>query len=298
MDTSNPRQLDSARCAFRYFPLDPPRMNPLLPRLTFASSIVAVGLIGFSSALPAGAAEKNSQTESVPPPQRVVVPKLQGPITIDGDLTEPVWRDAVVLSPFFKNDGSARGREETTVRVWYDDTALYLGWTCKDTDIQATFTARDSRFWEEEVAEFFVTSKDLARYFELQWNPLGGVFDAIIANDLDERGLSKKINGDWSYTAKGMRSAVKMKGTAGNSSDVDEYWQVEVVIPFADLGEPTPTIGTTWRANFYRFNRGNGLPPEGASWSPTRLPGFHQPSRFGFLEFGAASAPAATPAKK
>jgi hypothetical protein len=250
--------------------------------------------MGIVPAHPAIAAENASRTAPVPPPQRVVVPKLQGSITIDGDLTESVWRQAVVLSPFFKNDGSGRAREDTIVRVWYDDTALYLGWTCKDADIQATFTARDSRFWEEEVAEFFVTSKDLARYFELQWNPLGGVFDAIITNDLDARGLSKKFEGDWSYTARGMRSAVKMKGTAANSSDVDESWQVEVVVPFADLGEPTPKIGTTWRANFYRFNRGKGHPPEGSSWSPTRLPGFHQPSRFGFLEFGAAgsSAPA------
>jgi hypothetical protein len=275
-------------------------MNSLLPRLAlaFAPRIFAIGLISVCAFLPARAAQASSPADSVPPPQRVVVPKLQGPITVDGDLTEPVWRSAAVLSPFFKNDGSGRGREETTVRVWYDDTALYLGWTCKDADIQATFTARDSRFWEEEVAEFFVTSKDLARYFELQWNPLGGVFDAIIANDLDARGISKKFTGDWSYTAKGMRSAVKMKGTAANSSDVDEYWQVEVVIPFADLGEPTPKAGTTWRANFYRFNRGKDHPPEGASWSPTRLPSFHQPSRFGFLEFGTAGAsPASSPKK-
>ena len=61
------------------------------------------------------------------------------------------------------------------MRVWYDDKALYLGWTCIDSDIQATFTKRDSKFWEEEVAEFFVTAKELKRYFELQWNPLGGV---------------------------------------------------------------------------------------------------------------------------
>ena len=265
-------------------------MNLLHPRLALAPYTLAVVLVGFSPAHPAVAAEKNAQTESVPPPSRVVVPKLQGPITIDADLTEPVWRSAAVLSPFFKNDGSAREREETTVRVWYDDAALYLGWTCKDTDIQATFTARDSRFWEEEVAEFFVTPRDLARYYELQWNPLGGEFDAIINNDLDERGISKKFAGDWSYTAKLMRSAVKLKGTAANSSDVDEFWQVEVMIPFRDLVDSPPKPGDIWRANFYRFNRGKGHPPEGASWSPTRLPGFHQPSRFGYIEFGAAGA--------
>lgn len=224
----------------------------------------------------------------LPAPNRIVVPKLKGAVTIDGDLSEPVWKRAAVLSPFEKNDGSGREREATVVRIWYDDTALYLGWTCTDTDVQATFTARDSKFWEEEVVEFFVTPKDLTRYFELQWNPLGGEFDAIITNELDARGVSKKFSGDWNFTAKGMKSAVKLKGTAGNASDRDEFWQVEVMIPFADLGQATPKPKDVWRANFYRFNRGNGLPVDQVSWSPTRLTGFHQPSRFGMLEFGPA----------
>ena len=243
-------------------------------------------LLLLATLLPSMAAEKTVEPASLPAPQRTVVPKLQGTITIDGELDEAVWRKAAVLTPFRLNDDSGRGREETIVRIWYDDTALYLGWTCKDSDIQATMTARDSRFWEEEVAEFFVTSQDLARYFELQWNPLGGEFDAIITNELDERGVSKKFTGDWSFTAKKMRSAVKVKGTVSNSSDTDDFWQVEAVVPFADLGESAPKAKDIWRANFYRFNRGTGHRAEGLSWSPTRLPGFHQPSRFGFLEFG------------
>jgi hypothetical protein len=172
------------------------------------------------------------------------------------------------------------------VKLTYDDEALYLAWSCADQDIQATFTNRDSKFWEEEVVEFFVTAKDLNRYFELQWNPLGGVFDAIIDNDLDEHGVSKAFHGDWSYTAKGMTNAVRVKGTVNNSTDRDEYWQVEVRLPFADLGQATPRVGEVWRANFYRFNRTQGQPVEELSWSPTLLPGFHQPTRFGYLEFG------------
>ncbi len=210
----------------------------------------------------------------------------RGPLTVDGDLSEPVWAKAAVLKPFCRSDNAGREREHTEVRLWYDDAALYLAWTCQDADIQATFTQRDSKFWEEEVAEFFVTAKDLHRYFELQWNPLGGVFDAIIENDLDERGVSKSFQGDWSFTAKGMKSAVQFKGTAGNSSDRDEFWQVEVMVPFADLGQSAPKPKDVWRANFYRFNRAQGQPVEQLSWSPTLLPGFHQPSRFGYLEFG------------
>jgi len=228
-----------------------------------------------------GAAEMPPKPKKLPPPKRIVVPKLHGSIKVDGELRESVWKKAAVLEPFYHNDGSGREREHTEVRLWYDDTALYLAWTCQDSDIQATFTQRDSKFWEEEVVEFFVTANKLTRYFELQWNPLGGVFDAIIDNDLDERGVSKNFRGDWNFTAKGMKSAVKLKGTVGNSSDKDEFWQVEVMLPFADLGQATPRPKDVWRANFYRFNRTKGQPVEQLSWSPTLSPSFHQPGRFG-----------------
>ncbi len=249
------------------------------------ATLLAVCLLTPFALLAAEKAAEVKDLNNLPAPNKTVVPKLKGTLKVDGDLNEAVWAKAAVLKPFVKNDGSGAESGATVTRIWYDDTAIYLGWTISDTEIQATFTARDSKFWEEEVAEFFVTNSDLKRYFELQWNPLGGVFDAIITNDLDGKGISKKFEGDWSYTAKGMKSAVKLKGTAGKPDDRDEYWQVEVMIPFADFGLPAPKPKDVWRANFYRFNRTTGKAPEQLSWSPTLLPGFHQPSRFGFLEF-------------
>jgi len=247
---------------------------------------ICIALIILAGVISARGAESSSDPKSLPPPKRVVIPKLKGEIKIDGELKESVWSKAASVQPFYENDGSGNEREHTEVRLWYDNTALYLGWICRDIDIQATLTNRDSKFWEEEVAEMFITPKELKKYFELQWNPLGGVFDAIITNTLDARGVSKAFEGDWSFTAKGMKSAVKLKGTPNRSEDKDEFWRVEVMIPFADLGQSAPRAGEVWRGNFYRFNRTKGLPVEQLSWSPTLLPGFHQPSRFGYLEFG------------
>lgn len=247
--------------------------------------VLLLPLVAAGAATPAKK-EPSPDPATLPAPRRLVVPKLTGAVAIDGEFTEAVWARAAELAPFEPAAGTGRIREATTVRIWYDEAALYLGWTCADVDIQATFTARDSKFWEEEVAEFFVTRGPLARYYELQWNPLGGEFDAIIDNTLDARGVSQGIKGDWSFTAPGMRSAVKVRGTVGNSADRDHSWQVEVRIPFADLGGPAPRPGEVWRANFYRYNRTRDLPVELLSWSPPRLPGFHQPVRFGFLEFG------------
>jgi hypothetical protein len=221
----------------------------------------------------------------MPDPKRASVPKLSERITVDGRLDEAAWGRAARLTPFVHHDTLAKARVRTEVRAWYDDEALYVGWLCDDPDIQATFTARDSKFWEEEVVEFFVTAGPLERYFELQWNPLGGTFDAVITNQLLANGRSQKFDGDWSYTAKGMKWAVQVDGTVQNSTDRDRRWTVEVRIPFADLQQSTPKPGDTWRANFYRFNRDKGQEPELLSWSPTVWPGFHQPARFGHLIF-------------
>lgn len=223
---------------------------------------------------------------SLPAPHRIVVPRLDGVVTVDGELAEAAWAQAARLSPFQRNDGSGPEREPTELRIGYDDTALFLGWTCTDADIHATLTARDGNLWDEEVVEFFVAPRELPRYFEFQWNPVGGVFDAIVTNDLDARGLSRKISVDRTFTAAGMRSAVVRRRDGGGPG-----WQVEVRIPFADLGAPAPRPGEVWRGNFYRYNRTRGQREELVSWSPTRLRSFHQPARFGYLEFGVPARP-------
>jgi hypothetical protein len=265
--------------------LAPPLMKSVFCRQW---SLLALCWLAWALVAPACAAEGVAEADpaALPVPRRVVIPKLQGAVTLDGVLDEPVWAKAVEITPFVQADNGGAVREGTTVRAWYDDVALHLGWTCVDADIQATYTARDSKFWEEEVVEFFVTRGELARYYELQWNPLGGMFDALIANRLDARGVSRGITGDWSFTAAGMRSAVKVRGTVQKSEDRDEGWVVEVTIPFADLGGAAPRPGDVWRGNFYRYNREARQPLELQSWSPVFLRGFHQPSRFGYLEFG------------
>lgn len=244
--------------------------------------IMFLAAVSFYCGPGAMAAEEMAPAE----PRRAVIPRLSGELKVDGRLDEPVWQSAVVLKPFFPNSGTGRDSESTEVRAWYDGAKLYLGWKCEDRDIQVTMKARDSKFWEEEVAEFFIAPVKLEEYFELQWNPLGGIFDAIIRNRIGEDGKSIKFQGEWGYTAKGMTAAVKMDGTAGDSSDRDVGWTVEAAIPFSDLKMPTPKPGTVWRGNFYRFSRGSNNPEQQLSWSPTRLPGFHEPTRFGYLEFG------------
>lgn len=140
---------------------------------------------------------------------------------------------------------------------------------------------------QSNVPQYYsISSAVLVPSFDLFGRCSRTIRDAAIDNQMNAQGISTNFTGDWSFTARGMKSSVLLKGTAANSNDRDELWQAEVMIPFADLGVATPKAKSVWRGNFYRFNRTKSLPPELLSWSPTRLPGFHQPSRFGYLEFG------------
>jgi hypothetical protein len=224
-----------------------------------------------------------------PPPssnKTVVIPKLQGPIKIDGELEEAVWREAAVLKPLHSTDGHTPEFEQTEIRLWYDDQALFLGWICQDTNIQATLTNRDSHLWEEEAVEFFITPDKLNHYFEFQWNPIGAIFDAVITNRLDEQNISRGYRFDPNYNATNLISAVILTGGSSDSHNRTKGWQVEAMIPFAELGRLIPKPKDVWRGNFFRINRDTNRAVQFSSWAPTYSPWFHQPNYFGNLEFG------------
>lgn len=247
---------------------------------------IRAAVFGLAGLLSAPAAEIVAGAKPAAVPKRIVVPKLHGSVKIDGELDEPVWSKARLIKSLDQNDGAGPERERTELRLWCDEEALYLGWICQDSDIQATLTNRDDMLFKEEVVEFFVAPRSPTHYYEFEWNPRGAVFDAIIDHQLDTKGISKSVRGDWNYTAKRMQSAVKVKGKINKTSDKDEFWQVEIRLPFADLGQPPPKPKELWHANFHRISRAKGLPVEHLSWSPTLSSTFHQPSRFGILEFG------------
>src|SRR5580765_8987354 len=93
--------------------------------------LTALLLLAIAITMRVSAADAASDPKSDPSPKHVIVPKLTVQIKLDGELNESVRSKAVVLKPFYKNDGSGREREQTEVRLWYDDQALYLGWRCQ-----------------------------------------------------------------------------------------------------------------------------------------------------------------------
>lgn len=235
------------------------------------------------SVIPPVYSQNTNETKSVKIP-KILFPKLN----MDGNADEAFWNGAGKVEDFENNSKGEPVNEKTDLYLFYDDEALYLAFQCMDQDIQSTYKNRDTDLWNEEVFEFFIYPHaeipNPIEYFELQWNPLGTVFDAVLTNHLDENGKSKsyKANRDWTST--GMDFTVRVNGSLNVNSDIDKDWSGEIKLPFQTLGQSTPKPGDTWRANFYRYSRNTGEELIFIAWNATHST-FHEPNWFGQLLF-------------
>jgi len=214
-------------------------------------------------------------------------------MTIDGVLNEKTWGKADTLK-FVENTAGGQPLQATNAFAAWDSTNLYLAYVTKDNTIKGTLTKRDDPIYNEESVEsFFDADTDQTTYIELEWNCLNTVWD----------GLIKNVNGtvtstDNAWNASDMVSAVKLRGTPNNSTDVDTGMTVEVKIPWKDLDTNMtkkvslpPKNNEKMRINFYRIDRRDNVStPDLYAWSPTMNGSFHTPSKFGYIIFSTAVA--------
>lgn len=212
------------------------------------------------------------------------------PPVIDGDLSDPVWRQAPATEAFLRF-GPDRGKGRTfrtTAKLAWDDQALYLAWECEDPDIWSTLRQRDGNLWEQEVVEAFIDPDgDGKEYAVFEINPLGTVVDLKIPRAV--QGAPQDLEGARRWNASGWRSAVRVEGTTGRRDDQDRRWTVETAIPLTSLPGARrlpPRVGDVWRLQLFRIDRSKPLPaPQFSAWSATDT--FHNPARFGRLVFAA-----------
>lgn len=161
--------------------------------------------------------------------------------------------------------------QATNVRAAWRETELRILFHAVDADPWATLTERDAPLYTEEVVEVLLDPVgDLAGYFEIEVNPRNAVLDLVLRRN--RSGVLK----DFRWRCEGLQTRVWVVAGA---------WIAELSIPFAAVTPDPPVPGTRWRANFCRIDRPKGRERELTAWSPTGLPQFHVPERFGILEF-------------
>jgi hypothetical protein len=203
-----------------------------------------------------------------------VVPRLAAAPVIDGTIKDGEWGQAPALGGFqcFRAQGKPK-QGDTTVRIGYDDQALYVAYRCQEEDVKhliARCEKRDTGVWDDDAADFVVlpagTPKEDFRHYII--NAIGALYDA--------RG-SGPGSAEWNGT---IRLAV---GKDENTNT----WTVETAIPHADLGK-APAPGEVWRAQFGRINSfsvgGDQQTMEFSSWCFTPS-GFNNADYLGVLLF-------------
>src|SRR5262249_386179 len=179
------------------------------------------------------------QATSVPPapmphPRGYVCVFASSPVTVDGRLDEPAWRDAAWTEDFVDMaapTGSSAPR--TRVKMAWDADNLYIAAEIAEPQLWAEMTKHDSPPFQENAFEFFIDPDgDNHEYYEFEINALNTTWDLFLPRPYRDggRGLS-----DWEIL--GLKSAVHLDGTLNDPSDVDRGWTIEIAVPWFALGE-------------------------------------------------------------
>src|SRR5512132_133452 len=78
----------------------------------------------------------------------ITVHRISGPITVDGDLSDPGWRDAATIDQFWETQpgDNIPPKVATKAFITYDEKYLYIGIDARDPEpgkIRAPYVDRD-----------------------------------------------------------------------------------------------------------------------------------------------------------
>jgi hypothetical protein len=251
--------------------------------------------------------------------------RARGPITVDGDLGKPEWKD-VPRSPRFVDMVSGEpALYDTRVASQWDDERLYVAYWVEEPQVRATLTERDSFIWIDNDVEFFVGGDDC--YYELEINAFGTVYEVFFVwqdalrrggrfdrPELDLYGGNVDLLGGFQDASRwgkhprgrrfafmdfdlaGLETAVRVDGTINDPKTIDRGWTVELALPWKSLAflfdgrTLPPGEGETLRCDFSRFEalRVHGKPlPENPGWSlnPHGVYDSHVPESFSVVHF-------------
>lgn len=171
-------------------------------------------------------------------PKSAAVTPTTTPIKLDGALDEPAWAQATALDEIQQREPkpSSPASERTEVRLLKDQTHLYIGVLCHDSEpnkVVGTQMARDAELEiDDSIAILLDTFHDRRNAFYFATNPAGALIDGLIVEN------QESINYNWNAIWN-----VRTQRTA-------QGWSAEFAIPFKSLSfNPGQDV---WGFNFSR----------------------------------------------
>lgn len=236
------------------------------------------------------------------PPKTYIGYQSPSKPVIDGKLDDSVWEMAPWSEAFVDIQGAVKPKPThlTRMKMLWDQDYFYIGIKLDEPHLWATYTERESViFHENDIEVFLDTDGDTHNYYEWEINALGTLWDLLLTKPYKDGG--KPING---WNINDFEYAVHLEGTLNDPTDTDEYWSVEMAIPWSSLTQRSspPRDGDQWRINFSRVQwqlevkdnaYAKAINPETGKhfrednwvWSPIGLVNMHIPDRWGYVQF-------------
>ncbi len=170
---------------------------------------------------------------------RVHVPTIRDAPTIDGELSEPSWSEAIAITELTEVEPveGIPADPPTRILLMRDDRALYVAFECFEPHPERMVVQdmkRDGSMSEDEsvkvVLDTFSSGKN-AVWFVL--SAAGGRLDALLTDN------GQRVNKSWDGVWQ------------GRTRILADRWIAEIAIPFTGLAFPESGV---WRGNFERYH--------------------------------------------
>lgn len=203
---------------------------------------------------------------------RVMIPRIDSTVIIDGYLNEPVWSHAARLTGFsqYQPVDGRPAEEPTEVRVWYSSDAIYFGIKATEVHgdvVRATHANRDDIASEDQVQILLDTENGKQIAFLFGVNPLGVQQDGTRSSSFAGGA------GGASATGGGFKNINPLDGSVDLNPDyvfeskghlVPGGYEVEVRIPFKSLRYQDADV-QSWGIHILRRIQHSGFQD---TWAP------------------------------
>jgi hypothetical protein len=197
------------------------------------------------------------------------IPKTHRPPSIDGDLSDFMESDEILLSNPRGNSGK--------YRLLWDETALYIAADVSDTQLNSDNNERDGRMWQDDALEILFDTLHDAGPSQIQDDYK--FFVNLLNYQRDERGGSGST---WncSYT-----SVAVPYGTVNTPGDTDTGYTIEVAIHWSEWGISPPSFGDIWGMEIVLDDRNDIDNTIQTTWANTNGGSLNTPDGWGNLMF-------------
>tara|TARA_B000000557_G_C20803297_1_gene456558 strand:- start:225 stop:1280 length:1056 start_codon:yes stop_codon:yes gene_type:complete len=231
-------------------------------------------------------------------PKSYICYKSNSPIIIDGKLNDESWSKTEWSDSFVDIEGPLKPNPfyNTKVKMLWDENYFYFGALLEEEHLWATLTARDAVIYYDNDFEIFLDPDgDTHHYYELEVNAYETEWDLLLIKPY--RDQSKVAIDSWDIP--GLLTKVHLEGSLNDPTDLDQYWSVEIAIPWKALEECAPNVhpldGEQWKVNFSRVHWNLDITDSGYVkkdtpeynwvWSPQGLINMHYPEMWGLVQF-------------